>query len=81
MKNTLCYDFSLSIAQGNCDSSGCPGAHVTKVVVTAAKGQMISKCLFGAIVLTRKPTIWKKNTSALASIQRSSQKNKGIFSC
>ena len=42
------------------------------------KGQLISKCLFGAMVLTKKPTKFLR-ISALASKTRSNQKNKGTL--
>ena len=44
------------------------------------KGQLISKCLFGAIVSTKKPTKFRTmEISALASKKRSNQKNKGTL--
>ena len=49
-------------------------------VAVGSKGQLISKCLFGAIVSTKKPTNIFLRISALASKKRSNQKNKGTLS-
>ena len=43
-----------------------------------AKGQLVSKGLFGVIVLTQKPTIFSR-ISALATEKRLDQKNKGAI--
>jgi hypothetical protein len=43
------------------------------------KGQLISKCLFGAIVSTKKTNEIFLRISALASKKRSNQKNKGTL--
>ena len=45
------------------------------IIKQRIKGQLISKCLFGAIVLTKKPTKFFLRISALASKKRSNQKN------
>ena len=46
-------------------------------VLRPLKGQLISKCLFGAIISTKKTT--KLLISCLASKKRSNQKNKGAL--
>ena len=43
---------------------------------STAKGQLISKCIFGAIVWTKKATKFFSRISALASKKMSNQKNK-----
>ena len=43
------------------------------------KGQLISKCLFGVIVWTKKNSEIFSRISALASKERSNQKNKGTL--
>ena len=42
------------------------------------KGQLISKCLFGAMVLTKKPTKFLR-ISVLVSKKRSNQKNEDFI--
>ena len=50
-------------------------APALQIYTTETKGQLISKCLFGATVSTKKPTNFFKNFSK----KRSNQKNKGTL--
>ena len=49
------------------------------LISISTKGQLISKCLFGVIVWTKKNNELFSRISALASKKRSNQKNKGTL--
>ena len=71
------------VGTANCESryacTACYDINMSLSTPRAAKGQLISKCLFGAIVSTKKPTNFNLRISAIPSKKRSNQKNKSTL--
>ena len=76
-KNSITDDYTISQTVLGLGING-KGGLISEGVLISVKGQLISKCLFGAILSTKKTTEFIKNF-ALASKKRSNERNKSAL--